>query len=80
MDTRFDKLEAKIDKVTEDVAEVKINLVRQETELKSEIKVLNGKIDGIGKRLDQTEFINRGLISTVKCRMNTAHPTRRCLF
>lgn len=62
IDARFDKLELKLDKVSEDVSELKTNLVRVELELKGEIKVLDEKIDGIGKRLDQSEFINRGVI------------------
>ena len=51
IDARFEKLETKIDKIAENVAE-----------LKGDVKVLDEKIDGLGKRLDQTEFINRGVI------------------
>lgn len=50
MEARFDKLEAKVDRVGEDVAE-----------LKTEVKVLDEKFVGINKRLDK-EFINRGVV------------------
>ena len=58
----INKLDVKLDKVTEDVGELKTHLVQVEAELKGEIKVLDGKIDGISKRLDTQEFINRGVI------------------
>ena len=33
-----------------------------EEEIKGEIKVLEARIDGISKRIDTQEFINRGVI------------------
>ena len=73
IDARFDKLDTKIDKVAEDLNgkilklsedanEVKINLIKTEEGVKTEIKVLSKKIDGINKRVDTQEFINRGVI------------------
>lgn len=56
------KLEGKIDKVAEDVSDLKTNLARAEAELKGEIKVLEEKVDGITKRVDTQEFINRGVL------------------
>lgn len=67
------RIESKVDRLTEDVSEIKTNLVRVEAELKGEIRVLDEKIeginnslgekiDGIGKRVDTQEFINRGVI------------------
>jgi uncharacterized protein (DUF849 family) len=52
----------KIAKLQEDVNELKIGQVRIENELKGEIKVLDTKIEGISKRLDTQEFINRSVI------------------
>ena len=52
----------KIAKLQEDVNELKIGQVRIENELKGEIKVLDTKIDGISKRLDTQEFINRSVV------------------
>ena len=48
---RFDKLESKIDKIGEDI-----------TDLQVEVGVLSEKVEGITKRLDTQEFINRGVI------------------
>lgn len=62
IDARFDKLERKVDKVGEDVSDLKTNLARVEAELKGEIKVLEEKVDGMTKRVDAQEFINRGVI------------------
>lgn len=56
------RLETKVDKISEDVSDIKTNLVRVEAELKGEIWVLDEKIDGIVKRDDTQEFINRGVV------------------
>lgn len=56
------RLETKVDKISEDVSDIKTNLVRLEAELKGEIWVLDEKIDGIAKRVDTQEFINRGVV------------------
>jgi SMC interacting uncharacterized protein involved in chromosome segregation len=40
----------------------KTDLVRVENSLKGEIEVLAEKVDGITKRIDTQEFINRGVI------------------
>ena len=51
LDGRFDKLEVKIDKIGADV-----------TDLQVKVGVLSEKVEGITKRLDTQEFINRGVI------------------
>ena len=61
LENRFEKLETKLDKVIVDVAEVKTNLVRVEATFKGEIEGLSKDIQGISKRLDGQEFINRGV-------------------
>ncbi len=48
---RFDKLEVKIDKIGENI-----------TDLQVKVGVLSEKVEGITKRLDTQEFINRGVI------------------
>ncbi len=48
---RFDKLEDKIDKIGEDITDLQVN-----------VGVLSEKVEGITKRLDTQEFINRGVI------------------
>jgi hypothetical protein len=63
------QINQKLDKLQEDVTEIKIGQVKLEgkletleTELKGEIKVLEMEIKGIGKRLDTQEFINRSVV------------------
>jgi len=51
LEGRFDKLEGKIDKIGEDI-----------TDLQVKVGVLAEKVEGITKRLDTQEFINRGVI------------------
>lgn len=45
------RLENKLDKIGEDVSQLKVK-----------VEVLAEKVDGITKRLDTQEFINRGVI------------------
>lgn len=45
------RLENKVDKIGEDISELKVK-----------VEVLAEKVDGITKRLDTQEFINRGVI------------------
>ncbi len=45
------RLERKIDNIQEDVTELKVGQAR-----------LEEKVDGLGKRLDYQEFINRGVL------------------
>ncbi len=45
------RLENKIDKIGEDVSELKVK-----------VEVLGEKVEGIAERLDTQEFINRGVI------------------
>ena len=54
------RVESKLDKLK--TKEVKTHLVKVEKEIKGEIKVLEARIDGISKRIDTQEFINRGVI------------------
>lgn len=51
LEGRFDKLESKIDKIGEDIADLQVK-----------VGVLAEKVEGINKRLDTQEFINRGVI------------------
>jgi multidrug efflux pump subunit AcrA (membrane-fusion protein) len=67
------EINIKLSSLQKDVTDIKIGQVRLEAELKGEIKALDGrltgeiktleaKVDGIGKRLDNQEFINRGIL------------------
>jgi phage terminase Nu1 subunit (DNA packaging protein) len=48
---RFEKVESKLDIIQKDVTDLKIGQAR-----------LEEKVDGLGKRLDYQEFINRGVL------------------
>lgn len=61
-DQRLDKLEQKIDNVAKDVNDLKVSVAEGKAELRGDIKALNEKVDGLGKRLETTEFINRGIL------------------
>lgn len=48
---RFEKVESKLDIIQKDVTDLKVGQAR-----------LEEKVDGLGKRLDNQEFINRGVL------------------
>jgi hypothetical protein len=56
------KFEQKLDNLQKDIGDVKVAIARLEGELKGDIKALDAKIDGISKRLDTQEFINRSVV------------------
>jgi predicted nucleic acid-binding Zn-ribbon protein len=56
------RLEQKIDNVSKDVNDLKVSVAETKAELKGDIKALNEKVDGLSKRLDTTEFTNRGIL------------------
>lgn len=73
IEARFDRLDQKVDnlakelnsfktKVAEDFGDLIPAIIRVENTLKGEIKVLSEKVDGLSKRVDTQEFINRGVI------------------
>ena len=53
----FIKLNRRLDEVNTTLTEIKIN----QAEMKGDIKVLDEKVTGIGKRLENQEFIARGI-------------------
>jgi hypothetical protein len=59
---KLDKLQEEVTDIKIEVTEIKGELKRVETELKGEIKALDAKVDGISKRLDTQEFINRSVV------------------
>ncbi len=52
------KFETKLDNIQKDVTDLKVGQVK----LEGEIKALEVKVDGIGKRIDNQEFVNRGIV------------------
>ncbi|MDJ0581716.1 DUF4164 family protein [Crocosphaera sp.] len=59
---RFEKLESKLDGIQKDVDHKLDTLQKDVTDLKVGQAKLEEKVDGLGKRLDYQEFINRGVI------------------
>jgi predicted nuclease with TOPRIM domain len=61
-ETKIDKLdekfETKLDTLQKDVTDLKVG----QTKLLGELKTLEAKVDGIGKRIDNQEFVNRGIV------------------
>jgi len=51
------KIDNRLDRIENDLTEIKIN----QSETRSEIKVLDEKITGIGKHLENQEFIGRSI-------------------
>lgn len=51
------KIDNRLDRMENDLTEIKIN----QAETRGEIKVLDEKITGIGKRLENQEFIGRSI-------------------
>ncbi|WPF90498.1 hypothetical protein WEU38_18140 (plasmid) [Cyanobacterium aponinum AL20118] len=54
METRFNEVDRKIEKLSEDVNETKVD-----------IATIKSDVNGLGKRLDNLEFTNRGIFITV---------------
>ena len=64
-----EKINNKLDKITEDITSLKLGQVRLEGEIKAldekltgEIKTLDEKVDGLAKRIDNQEFVSRGVL------------------
>jgi uncharacterized coiled-coil protein SlyX len=51
------KIDNRLDNLQKDMTDVKVSVAEQ----KKDIQRLEEKIDGLGKRLDNVEFINRGV-------------------
>ena len=73
IDQRLDKIDQKLDNFGKDITELKVGFARIEEkvdglEKRLEGKIdgletkLEGKIDGLGKRLDNQEFLSRGVL------------------
>jgi predicted nuclease with TOPRIM domain len=54
----LNKLDGKLDKLTEDVTELKVG----QAEIKGDIKALDTKVEGLDKRVSNQEFTNRGVL------------------
>ncbi|WP_013334511.1 hypothetical protein [Gloeothece verrucosa] len=62
LDQRLDKIENKLDTLQKDVTDIKIGQLKMEAELKGDIKALDEKVNGLSKRLEFQEFVNKGIL------------------
>ncbi|MEB3338788.1 MAG: hypothetical protein VKJ46_15065 [Leptolyngbyaceae bacterium] len=62
IDKQFTEVNQRLDKVDDRLTKLEIGQAETREKLSGEIRTLDEKIDGIGKRLDNQEFINRGVI------------------
>ncbi|HEY9694108.1 MAG TPA: hypothetical protein V6D15_18045 [Oculatellaceae cyanobacterium] len=51
IDQRLDKLDTKIDNLSKDITDIKVGVAK-----------LEEKVDGVSKRIDNQEFISRGVL------------------
>jgi DNA repair exonuclease SbcCD ATPase subunit len=58
----LERLEQKLDTLQKDVTEIKVGQVRLEAEIKRVEETLSLKVDGLSKRLENQEFIARGVL------------------
>ena len=62
VDQQLERLDQKMDRQFTEVNQRLNKLEVGQAELSGEIKALESKVDGIGKRLDNQEFLNRGVV------------------
>jgi DNA anti-recombination protein RmuC len=65
MDKQFAEVNQKMDKQFAEVNQKLVHLEIGQVELLGEVKTLDQKVTGIEKRLDNQEFINRGVLVAV---------------
>ncbi len=61
------QINQKLDNLQRDVTDLKIGQARLEAELKGDIKALDAKMDGLGKRLENQKFVSRGVLIALIC-------------
>ncbi len=61
LDNRLEKIETKIDCIKEDLNQFKIQTSDNFGAVKTELKGVSEKVEGITKRLDSQEFLSRGV-------------------
>jgi predicted nuclease with TOPRIM domain len=72
MDARFEKMDSQFAEVNQRLTKLEVGQAELSGDIKAlderlsgEIKTLEGKVDGLGKRLDNQEFLNRGVVVAV---------------
>jgi predicted nuclease with TOPRIM domain len=62
IDERFDKVDQRLDKMNERLTHLEIGQARLEERFSGDIKTLEEKVDGVSKRIDNQEFVSRGIL------------------
>jgi predicted nuclease with TOPRIM domain len=72
MDARFEKVDSQLTEMNQRLTKLEVGQAELSGEIKAlderlsgDIKTLSEKVDGIGKRLDNQEFLNRGVVVAV---------------
>ncbi len=62
VETKLEDILAKMDNRLERIETELINLKVSQSEIRGDIKALDEKVTGLGKRLENQEFVNRGIL------------------
>ena len=65
IETKLEDVLTKIDNRLERIENELINLKVSQTEIRGDIKTLDEKVTGLGKRLENQEFVNRGILTAL---------------
>jgi hypothetical protein len=65
VDRQLTEMNQRLTKLEVGQAELSGDIKALDERLSGEIKTLEGKVDGLGKRLDNQEFLNRGVVVAV---------------
>jgi hypothetical protein len=58
----FVKINQRLDRIDETVTDLKVNQVRMEERLSGQINLLDEKVSGLDKRIENQEFTSRGIL------------------
>ena len=59
------KIDSRLERIENDLTDIKVNQVRMEEKLSGQINVVDEKVTGLSKRLDFQEFVNRGILTAL---------------
>jgi len=58
----FVKINQRLDRIDENVTDLKLNQIRMEERLSGQINLLDEKVSGLDKRIENQEFTSRGIL------------------
>lgn len=65
LETKIDRLDSKIDKVSEDLQKTRLELTEKVNHVSNDVGKLDESIKGLGKRVENLEFIARTIAGGV---------------